>query len=539
MLIQIKKRHAQLLAFLMAVLYLSAQLQYTGMDEYGSTRNNNSMQVVDTESVSTPIAPKDKTTLESSSKNSTFFDSEDIAPKDIDGKEEEAATWSTSTSALARDDTDTSEDYCSEDGNICAFHSICYNLAGQLWHTSSDRLPSSSGEENPYPLLNSLGGGAHTSGQIGMHEKHSHCNEYFVPQSNVPYPKAEEIIYKNGTTYMVCCWVNHFGHILVQMMVSAIHALDKIGLGKVLKSNDMNFLVDNRFTEDWGSNETILNVFKFIAGRRRPNGVMSLKDLNTEAKQNEKANVCFEKLVVGMLLDDLVYPRNGLIAPGSEPGMLQLLRDHAEQLYPTTEESIQSALNETKFLSSNKEEDEKDPPSYSPPHECTVTFLRRKVASRRISNLDDVVRVTEEVFHEDKWNVRMVSFDGPSMVAQYLIVRSSMVLVSVSGTGSHMGLFLPDGGSSIEIVYSKGAKLVNRFICEVSQNLSCHSAESNCTEGRELCKRKEVLVNIDSFKQTIENVKRDISSKCDNAMESLSTSTRQTELTTILPRPLG
>eukprot|EP00957_Ditylum_brightwellii_P184149 14026530-Ditylum_brightwellii.AAC.1 len=282
---------------------------------------------------------------------------------------------------------------------------------------------------------------------------------------------------------MVCCWVNHFGHLLLQVMVSAIHALDKIGLGEVLKSNNINFLVDNRSKWNWGSRENVLNLFNFLRGQESSNDVMSLEDLNTEAEQNEKANICFEKLVVGMLLDDLVNPYKGSIAPGTEPGMLQLLRDHADQLYPITKESIQSALNKTKILSSKTEDDEKKLSSHPPPHECTVTFLRRnEKKTRTISNFEDVMRVTHEVFHEDKWNIRTVSFDGPSMEAQYLTVRSSMVLISVSGTGSHMGLFLPDGGSSIEITYAKGFPLVNRFICEVFQALSCHSADSNCEE---------------------------------------------------------
>lgn len=145
----------------------------------------------------------------------------------------------------ASDASKKDEDYCSEDGKVCAFHNICYNTSDQSWHTSSDPMTTTTGDDNgnPYPLLNDMN---YTKRSDSRKEPASHCNEHFTPRPNVPYPSDDEMIYEEGTTYFVCCWVNHFGHILIQMMVSAVHALDKIGLGDFLKSHKMNFLVDNR-----------------------------------------------------------------------------------------------------------------------------------------------------------------------------------------------------------------------------------------------------------------------------------------------------
>jgi len=52
-------------------------------------------------------------------------------------------------------------------------------------------------------------------------------------------PPRKDVLNFEGTTYYVCRRVNHFGHILVNMLVSYFHALSRIGLE--LGKNDMKF----------------------------------------------------------------------------------------------------------------------------------------------------------------------------------------------------------------------------------------------------------------------------------------------------------
>ena len=49
----------------------------------------------------------------------------------------------------------------------------------------------------------------------------------------------------------------------------------------------------------------------------------------------------------------------------------------------------------------------------------------------------------------------------------------------MSGTGSHMAMFLAEGGNSIEI--SIGHKVKNKYICDVFPNLKCLSTDSICS----------------------------------------------------------
>mmetsp|Transcript_12537 Transcript_12537/g.15899 ORF Transcript_12537/g.15899 Transcript_12537/m.15899 type:complete len:215 (+) Transcript_12537:117-761(+) len=198
--------------------------------------------------------------------------------------------------------------------------------------------------------------------------------------------------------------------------------------------------------------------------------------------------------------------------PDANTNMLLPIRDHLESMYPLTKASALMAVEETKF----------SPEFYvkeSTP-ECTITFLRRRGDTRRMANFDGVMEVAEKIFFEPKWSIRTVAFDGPSLESQYLTVRSSTVFISVSGTGSHMAMFLPEGGKSVEIQYNIGERMKNRYICTVTPNLSCHAADSTCSEDYDSnCKNADfVYVDLDSFESTIEDVKADITSKCDESL---------------------
>ena len=399
------------------------------------------------------------------------------------------------------------DDYCSSGGSVCAYHNICYDTASGSWHTSANPMTD-------FPLLNDSN---FRKKSDNPREAAAGCSESFAPESNIQSPSAEEMIYVKGTSYLVCCWVNHFGHILLQMMSSAVHALQKIGLKRRFRANTITFLVDNK-ASSYGSKDTILNVLEFLT--KNSNRVSVLQHLEEKAKEDGKDKVCFEKLVVGMLHDDLVHGGpHKTHPPQASTNMLLPIREHLEEMYPLTEKSISSAVKDTQVSqtipgSSNLKVTQP---------ECTVTILRRNGDTRVMGNFDNVMDVAKEVFYESKWNIRTVSFDGPSLESQYLTVRSSMVLVSVSGTGSHMAMFLNEGGISVEIQYNINDRMKNRHICHVSPNLSCLAVNSTCNDDFELgCKNADfIYIDLESFKQTIEDVKKEISNKCDGAQRSL------------------
>ena len=133
------------------------------------------------------------------------------------------------------------------------------------------------------------------------------------------------------------------------MFVPAVHALEKIGLDNEFKANSINFLVDNRATR-FGNRRTVLNLFSFLTkdtSDRR--SVIQLAALEVNMKKRKQSNVCFEKLVVGMLHNNLVHQSRK-----PEVGMLRTLRDYLDNMYPLTKESNRLAINDTGFSSNNE-----------------------------------------------------------------------------------------------------------------------------------------------------------------------------------------
>jgi len=398
------------------------------------------------------------------------------------------------------------EDYCSADSRVCLYHNICYDTVTESWQTATDSMKH-------FPILNAMNHTKHSDAR----EPFAACNERFEPKPNVSFPSRQEMTYREGTTYLVCCWVNHFGHNLIHMMVSSVHALVAIGLKNAFFANEITFLVDNRFDKKRGNPNIILHLFEFLT--KNSDRVSSLEALTKQVKKTGKDKVCFEKLVVGMRHDDLVFGlgpekedgahlRTALerkTAPGASMNMIQPIRDHLDKMYPLTRESSISAIKETEFLPANGDY------KASPPV-CTITFLQRK-KTRVIGNFNDVLGIAKEVFHEPKWNIRSVAFEETSLESQYIIVRSSMVFITASGTGSHMGMFLNDGGINYEFMYAPLSKLANKYICDVSPYMSCTGTPSTCSESN--CKHvKYTYVDLKAFRDKIMSVKEEISSKC-------------------------
>ena len=135
--------------------------------------------------------------------------------------------------------------------------------------------------------------------------------------------------------------------------------------------------------------------------------------------------------------------------------------------------------------------------------------------------------------------------DGPMLTNQYLTIRNSMMFVSVSGTGSHLAMFLPDGAVNIEIHYNNTLAPVNYGLCPVMSDLTCLSSDSYCPANipadeateRNLkarrqsrakkfvrkivqsnCKHESVRVNVESFSRAIEVAKKKLSNSCDMAL---------------------
>ncbi len=406
--------------------------------------------------------------------------------------------------------------YCNPDGSICVYRNICYSLDDELWHAS--------GDPKNFPLLNDDNFTAsHTLSKVK-----NRCNERFTPVPNGTFPNAEDMIFEEGPTYFVCCWVGHFGHIFVQMMVSAFHALVKMGFEDNILSGSIKYLIEYRGRDGrdlHGSKETAFQVFKFLTDDG--NRVQYLSDLKEKATAEGKSSFCFEQLVVGMRFTDLAYPRfKGTFAPEAEVGMLDPLRNHLDELYPSTEEAVEFALSKTQTEAS-KRKIESLGLDYTPPRECTLTFLQRGGGRKRaITNFVDVMNATKTVFHEPKWKFQRVAFDDVRLMKQYLTVRNTMLFVSVSGTGSHLAMFLPDDAVSIEVHYNNTLKDVNAAICHVLPKLKCLSSNSHCpsTEPQEedqwleRCKDGKVQVEIESFKEAIKVAKMELSDKCDMAM---------------------
>ena len=83
------------------------------------------------------------------------------------------------------------------------------------------------------------------------------------------------------------------------------------------------------------------------------------------------------------------------------------------------------------------------------------------------------------------------------------------------------GMFLSEGGISIEILYNYSVPIKNRYICDVSPYLSCLSVKNACS-GFD-CKKKHrpfIDVDIANFKETMTGVKIDILKKCNDALKS-------------------
>ena len=408
-------------------------------------------------------------------------------------------------------------DRCTPNGEVCLYNHICYNTNDYTSSRHNRRWETTNNENiDGQPLLNNIAidhpqKGLEEDKNLPWFESYSQCNEHFQPVHSKDKrmnffnidTRSHQVLFVDGTTYYVCSWINHFGHILFNMITPAFHALTKIGV-KEKNLGNIKFLIDEK-TDEKDSRSSWKQLFSFVTGGGNQGNnndhtkrVFSLSALQIEAKSKGKRHICFEKLLVGMYNDNL------LIGPGKEVdilggkssvhkhvevGQLQSLRNHLHSLYPASKESVSAGI-EDSFVgisSANEEDDEdnndEDDMTISPPPpECTITLLEKKQhqgmkTHGQIMNRNETLQMVKQVFEPSIWKFQSVSYEVEStpILSQYMILQSSMVHISVSDDDeSHMiAMFLPDGGFNIQLNYSPDSFHNNDAICGVIPTINC------------------------------------------------------------------
>lgn len=397
----------------------------------------------------------------------------------------------------------TQKDRCTPNGDVCLYNHICYDVESEQWQSSQQIVGQ--------PLLNNLGLNnryEHQDDQI--HQAFGKCNEKFQPVHSdeekikvINMDSTEDILFIDGATYHVCCFFDHFGHTLMNLVLPAFHALVKIGFVKE-RLNSIKYLLEDR--TPFNRPDTAIRTFPFFAGSDEK--VLLFNKLQDEAKVKEQRYVCFEQLVVGMYHDSLVSLGGATEGNQMEVGMLQPVKDHLTKLYPTTPESIEFALNETLISV---------PTNSSKPPECTITLLKRQTRTRAIVNIDETKKLIQNVFSPKFWNFQQVAFEGKSsFLSQYMTMQSTALFISVSGTGSHLSMFLPDGCVNLQVEYCKQEDYNNKFMCAVSPSLHCLTSSSEATFGKScaLAKKNNVTVDLVDLRHALQKAHDQLWTRC-------------------------
>ena len=133
------------------------------------------------------------------------------------------------------------KDKCTTKNEVCLYNHICYGIESKQWESWKE-------VQSKQPLLNNMG--LDNRQEVAEEEdrhQYSQCNERFKPIQSKDNEAIREdkidtanVLYIQGATYYVCCWVDHFGHILMNMVLPSFNALAKIGLEAFFK--DISFL---------------------------------------------------------------------------------------------------------------------------------------------------------------------------------------------------------------------------------------------------------------------------------------------------------
>lgn len=396
-----------------------------------------------------------------------------------------------------------SNNRCTPGGEVCQYNNICYNTKSDQWETTrtNDQII-----EGSSPLLNNIGmNNKHNISQDHELYSVSQCNERFqtIYSPNGGRPNNDKILSVQGTTYYVCGWVDHFGHALMNMALPSFHALSKIGFKNDL--DKVKFLLESRAK---GKINFATSIFGFFAGKNEK--VLSLSELQSEARENIKSHICFDNLIVGMYHDSLIGV--GIGDQGGveqvDVGMLEPMKDHLKSLYPATRENINAALQQTLIST---------PTIPNNPPDCTITLLERRNNKRGIINNSEAIKVIQEVFHPVHWNFQRVAFepDSSTMLSQYMTMQSTMLLISISGTGSHMSMFMPDGGVDLEVKFMSKVHN-NEILCGVVPNLYCLTTDAVNVYGQNktLTMQSNVMIDLDDFRSALQKARDQLWTRC-------------------------
>jgi len=388
-----------------------------------------------------------------------------------------------------------------EGQTVCLYRDICYSIKQRIWYV-------------PAPSEGVMGTGTlpyltNRDPAYRSEPKWMKCDESFQPEvMSQPSTNVRTI---SGTTYYLCCWYNHFGHILLNMVFPTFHALAKLGLIEDLPT--MNYLITDRGPR-WHKMD-VFQTFQFITAGNRQR-VLSFENLIRRSVTQKQDAICFERLATGMLFDTLINgesPSNHI-----EVNMLQPLKNYLWETYQDhSPEDVSAALRETMIS------------GQSGPKDCQISYLVRNTKLKRtIRNEDTFLKTLQSVFHEDHWNFQTIAFDDASLKSQYLTLQHTQIFLSVSGTGMHMATFLPDGAASVEVALMKNKEeifSVNKGICQVIPTLHCFvcpPAESKYEDWDKAMFSGGVNVNVPELLRILVQVHAQWNDKCSRVANDLS-----------------
>lgn len=370
----------------------------------------------------------------------------------------------TSTQIVEAVDIVTSGTICAY--GICQYDMACYNVKLAIWEVQHSG--------NDSQLLNNMA----RAGPPKHTDRHSNCDAKF--QATLVNEASETRMTMPGTTYLVCCWVTHFGHVMVNMLVPAFHALGKFGLMSPL--SNVSFLLDLRFTFKWGSNSTIVGLFEAIVGSGR---VMTLPKVIDGTLATNNTHACFKKIIVGMLHDNILCSSANCDVNekgrAASRGMFEPLRNELFRQHPEYYAMLRK-------------------PVVNP---CRVLILDRDAnLGRRIGDFGIMARLVRKTFRED-WLTHASFFETLNLRSQFAEIGRTAVLITIGGTGSHWAIFLPSNSVSIEIRARN--KAVNKNICLVAKHLKCFEVGSINDSAKN---SPDIFANITELESALRNARQ-------------------------------
>ena len=197
--------------------------------------------------------------------------------------------------------------------------------------------------------------------------RHSNCHDLFHPRVAKEH-SPEKVNFVSGTSYFLCCWVNHFGHILMDMMLPSFLSIRSFDHN----ISSVQIIVDNRFTFKWGSNSTVLKLLQNLSPTR------PILDISAGVHHAENFSpMCFEKLIVGLGNTNFIHPTKPENTSATD---LRAFRDHLLRLHVKS----------------------------TPRNICKIFILQRP-SMRRFHNIEDIVARTKA--NNSSWNVEVGHFD--------------------------------------------------------------------------------------------------------------------------------